>query len=301
MLLDRGGAGQMARVWQTFLGKSHFSLSARAGSCGEQFWLGVSSNPIDYILTPPNNRTAHDRKAHRAMELSLIHVYAVQCLLDDHNVACVITGDLALLYHNVDRVLHVGREGTIECSGKLTGLFQSIEVCVPLSQIHRVREILGSEQNVVPLSDVMEPDFYHPYKRSALQYHFAGVTDTMVLEIVTDAALQLDLTEYSTSADRVMSSLAPWCQASDERTLGALRFPTLPAFINAWLNLAKLAQSTAPGEYSVFMMEAECLMDSNNRIDETWCKAHIRSTYGLRLAMSLLDGQAVRVGQCTWG
>lgn len=42
------------------------------------------------------------------MELNLGHVHTVQSILEEREIDCIVSGDLALLYHNVDRVLHVG-------------------------------------------------------------------------------------------------------------------------------------------------------------------------------------------------
>lgn len=126
------------------------------------------------------------------------------------------------------------------------------------------------------------------------------MADTTILEIITDAAFPLDLTEHSASAITVKKALDAWSTGTDDSILGKVRFPTLASYLNAWLNLAALAESKDATTYFAFMMEAENLIDSNGFVDATWCDAHIQSTESLRLATRLLDDLPTRRKQSNW-
>ena len=230
-----------------------------------------------------------------SMDFSMAHVYAVQSLLDRYGIASLITGDLGSLYHGVDIALHVSLSWTLETL-RLTRMRKHVELCVPASEKDRVRKIIGSDPEFVPLPDITEPDFYHPYKRGASRFQFTRMNDGINLHIITDTALPLPLTPPSTSANTVKTALATWCHDTDEDVLGKLRFPTLSSFLNAWLDLASATQATQVAEKIVFLMEAERLIDGNSIIDRAWCSTNIHSEESLLLATQLLEDQATRIG-----
>lgn len=231
------------------------------------------------------------------MDFSMKHVFSAQSLLDRYGIASLVSGDLGSLYHGADIALHVGYAWTLQ-TVRLTKKWKHVELCVPASEEHRVKKVIGSDPDFIPLSNITEPDFYHPYKRGASQYKFAGVKEGIHLHIITDSSLPLDLMASSTSAKTVKTALATWCHEVDENVLEKLKFPTLSNFLNAWLDLAFRAGGIQPAEQTVFLMEAERLIDGRG-IDRAWCSTNISSRDSLLLATKLLEGQATRMEHMT--
>jgi hypothetical protein len=171
---------------------------------------------------------------------------------------------------------------------------------VPADKFQRVKEICSSEAEFITLPDIKIPDFYHPYKRGAHQFQFAGTKGDIHLHVVADTALRLNLAPYSTSSTIVSSTLGDLYDSTDDGILGKLKFPTLPSFVNAWLDLASEEHVVGTAEESVFLMNAERLIDANRVINLAWCHEHIHLEASLSLAMGLLQNQQLRINQSTW-
>lgn len=171
---------------------------------------------------------------------------------------------------------------------------------MPADKFERVKEICSLDAEFIALPDIKIPDFYHPYKRGAYRFQFACIDDRIDIHVVADAALQLKLAPFSTSATLVSHSLGDWCGDTDEDVLGKLRFPTLPNFVNAWLDLASQEHIVGTAEQFVFLMNAERLIDANQAIDIAWCESHVHLEASLLLVKALLRDRQLRINQSTW-
>jgi hypothetical protein len=177
---------------------------------------------------------------------------------------------------------------------------QNLELCVPADKFERVKEICAPEADFIALPDIKIPDFYHPYKRGAHHFQFAGTKGEIHLHVVADTTLRLNLAPYSTSSTVVSSTLADLYDGTEDDVLGKLKFPTLPNFVNAWLNLACEEHVVGTAEEFIFLMNAERLIDANRVVNLAWCQEHIHLEASLSLAMGLLRSQQLRINQSTW-
>jgi hypothetical protein len=168
---------------------------------------------------------------------------------------------------------------------------------VPTNQLERVKKLCSLNAEFIALPDIDTPDFYHPYKRGAYRFQFASTNADMELHVVADAALQLHLAPYSTPAPLVPSTLGDLCGSTEDDVLGKLKFPTLPNFVNAWLNLASQEHVIGTEEEIVFLMNAERLIDANRVINLAWCHEYIHSEASFLLAERLLQDQQLRTNQ----
>jgi hypothetical protein len=137
---------------------------------------------------------------------------------------------------------------------------------MPADKFDRIKGICSLDAEFIALPDIETPDFYHPYKRGAYQFQLASTNADIQLDVVTDTALRLNLAPYSTSALIVSNTLGDLCGSTEDDILGKLKFPTLPNFVNAWLDLASREQVVGTEEEIVFLVNAERLID----ICETW-------------------------------
>jgi hypothetical protein len=171
---------------------------------------------------------------------------------------------------------------------------------VPADKFDRVKEICSSEAEFFALLDIKTPDFYHPYKRGAYRFQLARTNGDIQLDVVADTALRLNLAPYSTSALIVANTLGDLRGSTEDDILGKLKFPTLPNFVNAWLDLASQEHVVGTEEEIVFLMNAERLIDANRVIDLAWCHKYIPSEASLSLAVRLLRTQQLRMEQSAW-
>lgn len=171
---------------------------------------------------------------------------------------------------------------------------------MPANKFQQVKEICSSEPEFIALPDIKIPDFYHPYKRGAYQFQFAGTKGDIHFHVVADTALRLNLAPYSTCSTIVSSTLGDLYDSTEDDILEKLKFPTLPNFVNAWLNLASEEHVVGTAEESVFLMNAERLIDANRVVNLDWCHKHIHLEHCLSLAVSLLRNQQLRMYQSAW-
>jgi hypothetical protein len=168
---------------------------------------------------------------------------------------------------------------------------------VPADKFDRVKEVCSLETEFFALPNIETPDFYHPYKRGAYRFQLASTNGDIQLEVVADTALRLNLAHYSTSALIVANTLGDLCGSTEDDILGKLKFPTLPNFVNAWLDLASQEHAVGTEEEIVFLMNAERLIDANRVVNLAWCHKYIHSEASLSLAMRLLQNQQLRIKQ----
>jgi hypothetical protein len=151
------------------------------------------------------------------------------------------------------------------------------------------------EAEFIALPDIEIPDSYHLYKRGAYRFQLASTNGETNLHVVADTALRLELAPCSTFATIVSSTLGDLRGSTEDEILGKLKFPTLPNFVSAWLNLASQEHVVGTEEEIVFLMNAERVVDANRVVNLAWCHKYIHREASLSLAVGLLQNQQLRI------
>ena len=90
--------------------------------------------------------------------------------------------------------------------------------------------------------------------------------------MVADTALRLNLAPYSTSSTVVSRTLGDLYDGTEDDILGKLKFPTLPNFVNAWLDLASEEHVVGTAEEFVFFDERRAFESLRQLLPTTWKK-----------------------------
>lgn len=167
---------------------------------------------------------------------------------------------------------------------------------------HAAEALAAQDTHYEALPDLLQPDFYHPYKKGASRFLIRVVEPPLELHIVDDSALGLTLSSPGiiTTGLSLMTAhpeLRDLCQGVNNAVLSAIKWTCLGPFINGWLTLAHRVRDSETE--LVFLMEAERLIDAND-VDMQWCKRHIQNEECLEVAQRLLMGKERRQLGSNW-
>ena len=152
-----------------------------------------------------------------------------------------------------------------------------------------------------PLRDLMDPDFYHPYKKGAARFKLHDVDELFQLHIITEDMLGTQLSSETSESGLTISEMHPelldLSHDVSDKVLSAITWPTLVAFTDGWL---KLADTDKLSEISlIYLMQAERLIDANG-VDDTWCETSFKRAPLVIQAQSILRGKHNRLMQSNW-
>ncbi|CAK4032763.1 hypothetical protein TI39_contig5852g00007 [Lecanosticta acicola] len=186
-----------------------------------------------------------------------------------------------------------------------------IELCVRSQDQDRATETLQAEERMYQrLPDIEEPDFYHPYKQGAVQFHVNFLEEELEIEeleihIVTDHAFGLDVADSSDSVCGLTGSTAHpevlgLVHNVEDSIVSSVRWPTLRAFLQGWPTQASVAAGVNDTNVEVVsLMQAERLIDTKD-VDEVWLKQHFGNSKQYHQAAILLSGKRGRAISSCW-
>ncbi|KAF2206649.1 hypothetical protein CERZMDRAFT_89142 [Cercospora zeae-maydis SCOH1-5] len=200
----------------------------------------------------------------------------LQDTLSEDKVLSVVTGDVGTVYHGGDAVIF------------------SIEICIRAADRERAIEALRARSDLCrPLPDIIEPDFYHPYKANSAVFHLTQQPD-LELHLVTDAALKFNLQTANVEAnlriDRANAEIRPMCLEVSDQVLARICWLALSPFLQMWVTLA--GGTEEPQEYCVYMHWAELIVGANDAITEDWCHRHLEHPSHQSIVQGLLKSKA---------
>lgn len=172
-----------------------------------------------------------------------------------------------------------------------------MELCIPAAKRDRAIKVLeAASEDYERLPDLLEPDFYHPYKRGAARFEMRTVLPPFELQLIADNELGLEVSAPETIETGLTNATAhpelhDLCVNVNHATLNAIKWPTLAAFTRGWLMLGVLH---AESEYvSLYLMQAERLIDANN-VSNAWCEQEFGNMACCLEAKKLLQGKEGR-------
>ncbi|KJX92447.1 hypothetical protein TI39_contig5852g00007 [Zymoseptoria brevis] len=206
-------------------------------------------------------------------------------ILEETGIPSAVTGDVGLSYHGVDITIY------------------NVELCVPAPlQRHALKALTARSMDYQALPDILQPDYYHPYKKGASRFLMRAITPPLELHIVPDSAIGLDVAAPSNivtglSHSNAHHELLDMCENVDSTVLASMKWAALGYFLNGWLTLAASVRGTETE--IIYLMEAERLIDAND-VDAHWIERHVVEPDSQETAMHLLGGKNHRVNNSTW-
>lgn len=227
--------------------------------------------------------------------MEAIQIGIVLRILDHFKIPSCLTGELALLYYNVPRVLHVGYLSSVFLNFSETDLvnMKDIEICIPADSLSKAESSLCSVGLFVR-RDLENFDLYSEYKRGFPRLQSTSWSSpTLTVVLLSDVhcglrPLQKVITPQSD--DKGIKYSSQLTDLLPETQLRRLPFPRLPSFFSS------LCQRFIETNDAVARIAAEQLVDGMN-IGHAWCDGHLAgvSKEVRQLAKRLVDDKDSRL------
>jgi hypothetical protein len=225
-----------------------------------------------------------------------VQIQALASLLESAGIASCFTGELALQYYNVPRVVHVCHLIELDAVEQLTDeMTKDLEICVPIGQLQIAAKCLTST-GLYEIEELKEFTCYTEYKRGYPRLR-PVTSNTLVTVVIFDDISQglfpLDMATIPSTELAKCIHFSP--QISDFLPASSIRSLSWPRLPSLFLGLC---QRYLNNHDAIARIGAEQLVDGMD-LSQEWCDLNLlqANREAVKLAHTLVQEKPGRIDQ----